>query len=140
MVDCAKLHPRYRMSPRRSENPIWVLGNRCKGRVEAQNRPEEDLRALTDKSLVCRECGSAFLFTEGEQEFYQKRGLLNEPSRCPDCRAARRRRTTRSDEGARTMYSVICASCGKDAQVPFQPRLGRPVYCNECFSSERTPR
>jgi len=94
---------------------------------------------MSDKSLVCRECGSAFLFTEGEQEFYQKRDLLNEPSRCPDCRATRRRARS-SDEGARPMYSVICASCGRDAEVPFQPRLGRPVYCNECFSSERAPR
>ena len=46
---------------------------------------------MTDKNLVCRECGVEFLFTEGEQEFYQKRGLLNEPSRCPECRSARRR-------------------------------------------------
>ncbi|MBI4282064.1 MAG: zinc-ribbon domain containing protein [Chloroflexi bacterium] len=94
---------------------------------------------MSDKSLVCRECGVEFLFTEGEQEFYQKRGLLNEPSRCPECRAARRR--TRSAEGgARTMYPITCASCGKEAEVPFQPRLGRPVYCNECFASERATR
>ena len=94
---------------------------------------------MSDKSLVCRECGAEFLFTEGEQEFYQKRGLLNEPSRCPECRSARRRE--RSNEGgSRPMYTVICANCGKEAQVPFQPRLGRPVYCNECFTSDRTPR
>ncbi|MFH1559970.1 MAG: zinc-ribbon domain containing protein [Chloroflexota bacterium] len=94
---------------------------------------------MSDKNLVCRECGAEFLFTEGEQEFYQKRGLLNEPSRCPDCRAARRR--TRSNEGGeRTMYAIICASCGKEAEVPFQPRQDRPVYCNECFASERAPR
>ncbi|MDA0987859.1 MAG: zinc-ribbon domain containing protein [Chloroflexi bacterium] len=94
---------------------------------------------MSDKSLVCRECGTEFVFSEGEQEFYQKRGLLNEPSRCPDCRSARRR--TRDEEGsARIMHTVICASCGKEAQVPFQPRLGRPVYCNECFTSERAAR
>ena len=94
---------------------------------------------MSDKNLVCRDCGAEFLFTEGEQEFYQKRGLLNEPSRCPDCRAARRR--SRSEEGGpRTMYSVICASCGKEADVPFQPRMGRPVYCNECFTAERAAR
>ena len=94
---------------------------------------------MSDKSLVCRECGSEFLFTEGEQDFYQKRGLLNEPSRCPECRMARRR--SKSEEsGPRTMHSIICASCGKDAEVPFQPRLGRPVYCNECFTAERAAR
>ena len=94
---------------------------------------------MSDKSLVCRECGVEFLFTEGEQEFYQKRGLLNEPSRCPECRATRRR-SRDAESGPRVMYAVICASCGKEAEVPFQPRLGRPVYCNECFASERAPR
>ena len=92
---------------------------------------------MTDKRLVCRECGTEFLFTEGEQEFYEKRGLQNEPGRCPDCRASRRR--ARGNEGeARQMFTVICASCGKEAEVPFQPRLGKPVYCSECFASERS--
>ena len=96
---------------------------------------------MSDKDLVCRECGKDFLFTEGEQEFYQKRGLLNEPSRCSECRSARRRtRNYEGDAGPRPMYSVICASCGKEAEVPFQPRLGRPVYCNECYAAERSMR
>ncbi|MBF8266959.1 MAG: zinc-binding protein [Dehalococcoidia bacterium] len=93
---------------------------------------------MSDKTLVCRECGAEFIFTEGEQEFYQKRGLLNEPGRCPECRSARRRVGGSSEGRARPMYTVICASCGKEAEVPFQPRLGRPVYCNECFASERS--
>ena len=98
---------------------------------------------MSDKNLMCRECGKEFVFTEGEQDFYQKRGLLNEPSRCTECRSARRRSRGFEGEGsggARPMFSVICASCGREAEVPFQPRLGRPVYCNECFSSERSMR
>ena len=94
---------------------------------------------MSDKNLVCRECGAEFLFAEGEQEFYQKRGLLNEPSRCPDCRAARRR-AQNNEGGPRAMYSIICATCGTEAEVPFQPRLGRPVYCNECFTAEKASR
>ncbi|MEX2007627.1 MAG: CxxC-x17-CxxC domain-containing protein [Candidatus Levyibacteriota bacterium] len=31
------------------------------------------------------------------------------------------------------MHSVTCANCGKDAQVPFRPTSGRPVYCSDCF-------
>jgi NAD-dependent SIR2 family protein deacetylase len=42
--------------------------------------------AFADKSLTCRECGNAFVWTAGEQEFYQQKGLLHEPQRCPDCR------------------------------------------------------
>ncbi len=99
--------------------------------------------ALEDKTLVCRECGDTFTFTSGEQEFYQSRGLLNEPSRCPPCRSARRAGGGggggggfRSDQ-PRTMYPAVCASCGRDTEVPFQPRQGRPVYCNDCFRSVR---
>ena len=45
---------------------------------------------LSDKTLTCVECGSDFTFTVGEQEFFASRGFTNEPSRCPQCRAARR--------------------------------------------------
>lgn len=47
--------------------------------------------AQADKTLTCRDCSNQFVFTVGEQEFYQSKGLLNEPSRCPDCRASRKR-------------------------------------------------
>lgn len=41
---------------------------------------------MPDKTIVCKDCGKDFLFTEGEQEFYKEKGLTNEPSRCKDCR------------------------------------------------------
>jgi CxxC-x17-CxxC domain-containing protein len=34
----------------------------------------------------------------------------------------------------RKMYSAICAACGNECEVPFQPREGRPVYCSECYA------
>jgi len=42
-----------------------------------------------DTTLTCRDCGQHFTFTSGEQDFYASRGY-SEPSRCPDCRAARK--------------------------------------------------
>jgi CxxC-x17-CxxC domain-containing protein len=39
--------------------------------------------------LTCRDCGKQFTFTAGEQEFYQTRGF-SDPTRCADCRAARK--------------------------------------------------
>ena len=44
---------------------------------------------MADKTLTCRECGNTFTFTEGEQDFYAQKGF-GEPSRCPDCRAAKK--------------------------------------------------
>jgi len=90
--------------------------------------------ALEDKTLTCRECGQEFIFTAGEQEFYLSRGLQNEPKRCPECRAARRRERWGSYGDSRRVYSVVCAACGVETTVPFEPTEGRPVYCKECYA------
>ena len=91
--------------------------------------------ALEDRTLVCRDCGQEFTFTAGEQAFYMERGLLNDPQRCPVCRAAKRRERG-GDQ--RTLTTVICASCGNQTAVPFVPRLDKPVYCNSCFERIRS--
>ena len=46
--------------------------------------------AFTDKQLTCRDCGAAFTFTAGEQDFYAQKGFDNEPTRCQNCRSARK--------------------------------------------------
>ena len=92
--------------------------------------------SFTDKMLTCRDCGREFTFTAGEQEFYQSRGLMHEPRRCPECRSARR-----TDGGTarapREMHDVVCANCGKPTQVPFVPTGVRPVYCMDCLQVVR---
>lgn len=93
---------------------------------------------FADKTLVCRECGAEFTWTAGEQEFYQSRGLLNEPRRCPGCRATRRR--DRAPREERESYEIVCDECGCTAHVPFQPMLDRPVYCNDCYAAIRERR
>lgn len=96
-----------------------------------------------DKTLQCRECGQEFIFSAGEQEFYQQKGLLNEPGRCPDCRARRRAQMAaeRSGErGPREMHTIVCAECGAEDQVPFLPRNDKPVYCSSCFEKVRVRR
>ena len=90
--------------------------------------------AFTDKTLVCRDCEQEFTFTYGEQEFYAGRGLLNEPRRCPDCRSVRRREREGGYGGSRQVHSAVCAECGVETTVPFEPTEGRPVYCKECYT------
>ena len=100
--------------------------------------------SYTDKSLSCRECGSSFVFTAGEQEFHVQRGFTNSPVRCPACRAARKAGGgyggQRDSSGPREMHTVTCSACGKEAQVPFVPRGDKPVYCSDCFQSQRSSR
>ena len=40
--------------------------------------------------------------------------------------------------GPRQMYPATCSECGRDTEVPFQPRTDKPVYCRECFQLRRT--
>lgn len=88
--------------------------------------------AFQDLTLQCRECSAEFTWTTGEQAFFQEKGLLNQPQRCPSCRANKR-----GQRSARRTFEVVCADCGVTTQVPFEPRQSRPVYCSDCFEKVR---
>lgn len=45
---------------------------------------------MSDKMLVCRNCGNEFVFTKAEQLFFREKGFEKEPVRCPACRKARK--------------------------------------------------
>jgi len=110
-----------------------------------------------ERTLTCIECGQPFIFSADDQAYHALKAYTNEPKRCPTCRQSRRDQrggSYSSGSGgyggggssgggyAREMFSVKCANCGKDAQVPFQPRGDRPVYCQDCFdrTGTREPR
>ena len=91
----------------------------------------------SDKTLACKDCGKEFTFSASEQEFYAEKGFTNEPGRCPECRAARKEQGRGAKGGfgreQRQMYPAVCASCGKETTVPFQPSGDKPVYCRDCY-------
>ena len=105
-----------------------------------------------DRILVCRDCSQSFTFSSGEQAFYAARGLTNDPQRCPACRGARRGNpgasvaNTYVNYGAfasfggrkpRQMHPAQCTTCGQVTEVPFIPRIDRPIFCTECFIASR---
>ena len=116
--------------------------------------------SFQDKTLECKDplhdentrdsqTGEAatreFIFTTAEQEFYQQKGFDNEPTRCEACRRAKKARFNdgprqQQQGGSRQMFSAICGNCGKTAEVPFEPRGDKPVYCAECFQTMRDQR
>lgn len=51
---------------------------------------------MSDKTIVCKDCGKEFVFTEGEQEFYKEKGFENDPVRCPECRRKRKAEKNRT--------------------------------------------
>ena len=83
---------------------------------------------FTDKTLICKDCSAEFVFTSGEQEFYVEKGFKNEPSRCKECRSAKK-------NTQREYYDVRCSECGANARVPFRPTGDKPVYCSECYKN-----
>jgi len=107
--------------------------------------------SFADKTITCRDCGMDFVFTAGEQEFYASKGFVNEPTRCPSCRQARKAqmaagggdRMGASSSGGmggpreRVAHKVNCANCGQETTVPFIPRGTKPVYCSSCFEQMR---
>jgi CxxC-x17-CxxC domain-containing protein len=98
--------------------------------------------SFQEKSIQCSDCGVAFTHSAEDQEFFQSKGYTNEPKRCPPCRQARKsERSGNNNYGApRPMFHAICADCGKDTEVPFEPRQDRPVYCRDCYNKVRVGR
>ena len=94
-----------------------------------------------DKQITCSDCGTTFTFSAEEQEQFASRGYTNEPKRCSTCRAAKKQSASGSSSYGnrgygstpRQMFPVKCATCGKDTEVPFDPRGDRPVYCSDCY-------
>jgi CxxC-x17-CxxC domain-containing protein len=100
----------------------------------------------TDESLNCVDCGREFVFSSGEQRFYEQKGFQNKPNRCQDCRQARKTMRANSPGGGdrpggggggrpREMFTATCSQCGGVAEVPFNPRGDKPVFCRDCFQS-----
>jgi CxxC-x17-CxxC domain-containing protein len=100
--------------------------------------------SFEDKTIQCVDCGTDFSFTAEEQEFFQSKGYTNEPKRCPSCRQTRKtERNASSRHGyglPHHMFPVVCAECGKETEVPFEPTNGRPVYCSDCYKRVRLTR
>ncbi len=86
---------------------------------------------FTDRTLKCQDCGADFLFSSGEQEFFQTKGLVNQPKRCGNCRLVAR--VKRSGQSIDSIFEGQCTECGATTKLPFKPQSARPVYCTECL-------
>jgi CxxC-x17-CxxC domain-containing protein len=121
----------------------------------------------SDKNLTCADCGQEFVFTASEQDFYAQRGFTEPRrcASCRASRKAARNTDSGGgsygsygagggysaggygggggggggyrDRGPREMFAATCSNCGREAQVPFRPTSGKPVYCSDCFRSMR---
>jgi CxxC-x17-CxxC domain-containing protein len=92
--------------------------------------------AFVDRVLTCVDCGAEFVFTAGEQLFFQEKQFTHDPKSCKKCKAKR-------DGGPRlrkTETRTTCAECGIATTVPFKPTQSRPVLCRSCFQKSKSPK
>ncbi|WP_109487524.1 zinc-ribbon domain containing protein [Occallatibacter savannae] len=88
---------------------------------------------LKNVEVECRACGSSFVFSKEEQEFYRMKGFTHVPKTCPSCRSKHRQKPIRTD------WHVMCADCGEKTTIPFVPTKKQAVYCWACFTKRRSP-
>jgi CxxC-x17-CxxC domain-containing protein len=122
-----------------------------------------------DKTITCVDCAQPFVHSAADQTRYAERGLTNDPKRCPACRAKRRNKdgggqaggaggarsggapggrgragrffsASEPSRGRRESFPATCAACGCETTVPFRPVEGRPVFCRDCFQSQKQDR
>lgn len=97
---------------------------------------------FTDRLLRCSDCQGEFIFTAGEQLFFQDKQFKNDPKRCKPCKsrrsglAAAANGTGPAAAGlSRTETRTTCSECSVETTVPFKPTQGRPVLCRMCFQA-----
>jgi CxxC-x17-CxxC domain-containing protein len=97
--------------------------------------------SFMDRTIQCSDCGISFAFTAGEQYFYVSKSFYTEPKRCLSCRWARKSEEygncSYGHSTPRQMFRATCTDCGKDTEVPFQPRTGKTVYCSGCYHKRK---
>lgn len=71
-----------------------------------------------DQTLVCRQCGKEFLFTQGERLFYERKGL-SLPHRCSHCRASKNSQS----------QPLVCSHCQSELEK------GESVFCTACLAT-----
>jgi len=76
------------------------------------------VRKDSEMRIICRQCGSEFVFTKAEQEFYEQQGFTF-PRRCKECRSEKRSEP----------HHLVCSQCGSELQKE------APVYCTTCLEN-----
>jgi hypothetical protein len=113
---------------------------------------DEDNIQCSDRFLECKVCGDEFVFSAGQQEDYDRRGLKNDPARCKDCKDLMR--DGRSSQGRKIDFrpgsfrdrALHCKDCGNkflftaDQQEDYDRRglHNDPARCKDCRAANRS--
>ena len=103
-----------------------------------KQKPKGDRAPLPeDLELPCVDCGSAFTFTGKDQVFFQKQGW-SQPSRCADCREAKKAaKPTGTELTCGDCKVVFFFSDGK-ARVFEEKGWEQPKRCHDCSVAHKS--
>lgn len=91
------------------------------------------MKQYRNQMLTCQDCRQEFVFSIGEQEWFDQKGFPP-PIRCKECRALRKRQGvwgTRAMQVDVLTRQVLCSKCGKPASRNFSLHR-RKAVCPEC--------
>lgn len=102
---------------------------------EAEGDSSEAESSDADEYLTCRDCHKGFLFTAGEQHFYESKGF-SPPIRCSDCRSRAKAKQDMAKQGG---TFIPCRDCKREfcftenqQQRHADNRKPPPIRCSEC--------
>lgn len=77
--------------------------------------------------MNCKDCNEEFIFTVGEQEFYEQKGFTNTPMRCNACQKAKK---DRFNDGGRSGGGGYGGSSGGRSNecYAFQKGIAYDIY------------
>lgn len=87
---------------------------------------------MNPETKICKNCKQGFVIASEDAAFYEKIGVPH-PTLCPDCRYERRI----ANRNEWNFYKRKCDLCGKDMVSIYNPSYPGPVYCNDCWWSDR---
>jgi hypothetical protein len=77
-----------------------------------------------DITLNCRDCNAEFIFSAGEQEFYQSKGWENQPTRCTECKNAKKARFGEGPSAGPVCYAFQKGECTRGDSCRFSHTEG----------------
>ena len=87
---------------------------------------------MNQEIKICQNCKKNFTIEPEDFKFYKKISVPP-PTWCPECRM-KRRMLFRNEFN---MYKYTCLLCGKEGISHFSKTVKFPVYCNECWWSDK---
>ena len=87
---------------------------------------------MTNQFNQCKNCQQNFTVYPDDLSFYAQIGV-QEPKMCPLCRAQRRL----AFRNERNFYKRKCDLCGHDGISVHSPNKKYPVYCHDCWWSDK---